>query len=376
MEVDSDPRLDILKPYNAYDLQQEFEDDSPLEAYTRLCAQHECKPNSHVSRLLSNTANGWDTLSVLDVSKTYIGPKGFISLINLCCRLSSLRRLCLADNFLQNESIWHLAGMAMHHPTLTEIDISQNEFISWTGGMCIAQALLGNVQITSIWLYQTAIPPSVAQGIFQQTRRNAVAMFVAQGGCRNPGDHAQLIKLRAIQRFFEAMQGEDRCIAKDALESGFKERLRIEGKDLTAYDYTADFMASLNEREPPERVSWDAFIVLVMLEGVKYSSTLVSALRKVFLEFDVCYLKAVDAIGVNGYVEVRSFADIYVRLYEQKPEEEDITYLQDLLGLTNGQTVDWSEFLYIWYHRRLQAGKRSVGSTLTPLSRTTFLWHY
>ncbi|CCW67235.1 unnamed protein product [Phytomonas sp. Hart1] len=376
MEVDGDPRLSLLAPYDAEALQREFADRSPRAAYRSLSTQHRCKANPHVLAMLPSLPDGWAQVVRLDLARTYVGRNALPPLLQLCRRLSSLRTLGVADNYLENESIWDLAGMAMHHPSLRAIDLSRNAGISWSGGMTLAQAVCTNVQLTSIWLYQTSIPDDLAEGIFRQTRRNSTMTFVAKGGVRRPGDHARLIKLRAMHRFFRSIQAEDLCISREAVVDGFREKLHIEGKDLTACDDISNFRTALTKWEPPERVSWEAFIVLVMLEGVKYSSTLVSALRNAFLAFDVSISKTVNDTDMNGYVEVSSFADIYVWLYEQMPKEEDLTYLQSLLGLTSGQTVDWSEFLYIWYHRQLRTGERSIGSTLTPLPQTTLLWHY
>ena len=141
--------LSPLLAINAGDLQLQFSSLEPCEAYSLICKRCGCKCIRSVSTALPATPSTWGTLTTLDLSRTYIGPRGVLPVAELCKVLGSLKSLLVADNYLDNQSVWWLSKMALFHPSLTRIDLSSNQSISWTGGMSLLDLACKNGAIAS-----------------------------------------------------------------------------------------------------------------------------------------------------------------------------------------------------------------------------------
>lgn len=372
MDGQGDVLLEASKAYDTYQLQGEHHSFSPREAYVQLCERFKCKPIGAVANMLSHTTGAWDAVEVVDLSRTYVGHKGAVPIIELCKCLSSLRRVNLSDNYLTNDATWNLAYMAMYHPTLREIELRGNSFISWSGAMCLMQALLRNARLTYVGLHKTGIPAHITEVLFHQARRNAVAMFVALGNVPKPSSDSNAVHLRAMRRYFLTVQESDGTMARSKIAESYREQVRILGRERDLCHYDADFFAALEARAPSDFITWEAFIVLVLLGAPVFSSHVEESLRNVFLEFNMDSTAVVE----KGFVEAKSFAEVHQRLYGTVPQPADLKVYFDTLGLNDTHTVNWDEFLYVWYNRSPVEGSRPVGALLTPMPQNMAPLHY
>ncbi|KEG15426.1 putative calpain-like cysteine peptidase [Trypanosoma grayi] len=356
--------------YNVQQLQAEFHVLSPCEAYKELCQRYQCRSITAVAAMFSSHVGQWNATTELNLSRSYVGPKGIRPVVELCKRLSALKSLNCADNYLTNDSVYFLTRMAMYHPALERIELSGNEFISWTGGTYLAELVVRNTNVKEVGMRRTAIPPRVAEAVFEQTRRNCVLACQAVGRLPKPSSHPSAIHLRAMKRFFLEMQ-EDGTVPATALVAGFRERLRILGRERDISMYTDAFFEDLCRRVPLKRIPWEAFLVTLRMDGGVYDADLVKELQRVFLEFNV-----EPTAGLEGFVEVRDLAAIHARLYGEPPTEEEVSSLRNQLGLDETMTLHWDEFLALMYSRGPRDKVNVVGWMLTPLGDTTAVLHF
>ena len=297
--------LSPLLAINASDLQLQFSSLAPCEAYSLICKRCGCKCIRSVSTALPATPSTWGTLTTLDLSRTYIGPRGVLPVAELCKVLGSLKSLLVADNYLDNQSVWWLSKMALFHPSLTRIDLSSNQSISWTGGMSLLDLACKNGAIASLDLSATSIMPSVLESIHAQLRRNA-ALFGSRRRTQvpTPCSHPITIRQRALKRFFREMLVQEKtsgeALPRRYLADGLKEYWKLSGRESKINQRTTEFFDSLLKRAPSDAIEWEAFMILIMVEGVEYNSQLVQHLRDAFNQFDV---------DGAGYVEVSDLRD-------------------------------------------------------------------
>lgn len=372
--MDRDPRLAATKPYDVRQLQDEFHGFSPRETYVELCRGMGCNPISLVTRMLPGGVGAWDEVTVLDFSTTYVGRKGAGPVVELCCRLPRLRRLSLADNYLSNEAVWYIAQMAIHHPALVELDLSGNEFISWSGAMCLSELVLRNTRICYLGTRRTSIDANTVQGLFVQTRRNAVMMFAAaavaagETGVRaKPSEHPSAIHHRALHRFFNQVQING-TVPASFLVDGFNERMHILGRQRELSSVDEAFYEALQARAPMPHLPWEAFIVLLVIDGAQYNEELAVALRGVFEEFNLDPPSAGgQLVEDDGFVAVSELPAMFERLFSTPLSAKDAALLKEPLGLTEDMTMSWDEFFLIMYPRAARVGRKIVGMSQTPL---------
>lgn len=400
--LDSLPLSD-LKPYDVYELQAEYQCYSPREAYIQLCGQMDCRPSRAVAAMLPAEPGSWDRVQYIDLSRSYVGPKGVLPVVELCKRLPSLRRLSLAANYLQNDCLWYVAQLALYHPSLAEIDLSDNEFVSWSGAMCLATAVVQNPRLTSVNLLRTAVEPATAEAVFYHTRKNAVAMAVAtRRVAPSPSMHVSAIHLRAIRRFFDSIKDPATgCVDRDGIAAGYRERLHLLGRSEALAGCDDAFFEELRARAPSDRVTWEMFLLLAVLDAVEYADQLVAALRRIFKEFNINAAPMLDRMAqlggpdgasalppapalparssalAQGFVEADAFPAVYVRLYGTNPGAKELESIAGTLGLQAGvHTVNWDEFLYTWYCKGPTPGSLVIGAKLTDLPREVRPFHY
>lgn len=282
-------KLAFSPAYDVKKLREEFHSFSPRDGYIELCHQQSVKPNTTVSKSFPAEIGRWDDVTRIDLSRTYVGPKGFEVILQMCKRLPNLTFLGAGDNHLTNDSVYSLASMGLYHPSLAEIDLRGNRFISWSGAMWLIELAQKNNALTSIQVAYTSIDLARQETLFEQTRINAAIQFSAHGSKMNPPDHPSVLHLRAMKRFFVDLQDESETIPITAIADGFHEYLRIIGRQQEIGNYTETYFQALMSRVTPgsTRIDWNAFVVLLFCPGAAYNIQLCELLRRVFLSFNV-----------------------------------------------------------------------------------------
>lgn len=281
-------KLESSVPYDVNKIKEEFHSFSPHDAYMELCYQQKVKVNREVAKIFPVALGRWEDVTRIDLSHTYVGPKGFEVILQMCKRLPSLTFLGAADHHLNNASVYALTCMALYHPSLAEIDLRGNRFISWSGGMWLTELAEKNTVVTSIQVSYTNIDHQRQEVLFEQTRLNAAIQFSIHGTV-NPPDQQHVIHVRAMKRFFAEIQDENGTVPLNAVIDGFQEYLRIMGRQQEIGNYTETFFQGLLARAPPScaRVDWNAFVILLFCPGASYDGQIRDVLRRAFLDFNV-----------------------------------------------------------------------------------------
>lgn len=371
--MDEDVRLAATESYDAAKLQAEFAAVSPRVAYEVLCEQMSVSPLGSAAALLPDSVDGWDAMTTLDYSRTYIGAQGALPVIELCRRLPRLQTLVLRDNYVNNDTVWHLVQMALFHPTLERIDLSANEHISWTGAMCVVELVLRNPRITYACLRGSTVTADILAAIDAQTRQNAVLRFRSAGLKRSPPVHPAAVYIRALKHLF-ATHAQSGRVAAALLDDGFEELLRVSGRTGERHLFTEKFFTKLKARAAPGGLTCEAFLVLLLIDGSTYDEATVEKLKRVFVMFNMN--PAVPDPIANGFVLGRDMADMMAYAYGPHPSDADVAALQRRLGATTDTaTLDWEEFLYVAYPHGPRGGDRLCGTTRTPLANPIEVMH-
>ncbi|KPI85622.1 hypothetical protein ABL78_5303 [Leptomonas seymouri] len=368
-----DERLAAAEPYEVEKVQQEYDGCSPREAYVQICECLHCTPVASVKSMLPYEAGAWDRVESLDFSRTYVGPQGALAVVELCRCLPCLRSLSLADNYILNETVWHLVQMAIYHPSLERMDLSKNEFISWTGAMCLSELVLRNPNITHVDVRGSTIAQDIVEAIAVQLRQNTVTKFRNSNGQPCPPVHPAAAYIRALKLLFFKHQGQGRVDAS-LLETGIEELLRISGRSNESSQSLDRFFATLKARAPSGELTLEAFLVLLLINGSTYDVETVDRLKRVFVMFNID-ATAADPL-LDGFVLAKDLADMMEYIYGSRPSEGDIAAVQRRLALSKDTTIKWGEFLYLMYPRGPQLGDRLCGMTCTPLTKPIEVMHY
>lgn len=368
-------RLAAMEPYDVAAVQDSYAGCSPRDAYVRICERLHCTPVACVKKVLPAAAGAWGEVEALDFSLAYVGPQGAIAVAELCRCLPRLASLSLADNYLVNDTVWHVVQMAMHHPSLERIDLSRNEYISWTGAMCLAELVVRNAGITLVDLHGTTVAEDVIEAIYRQTRLNAVAKFRSTtSGQPCPPVHPAAVYIRSLKLFFLKHQELGNIDDAALLESGVEELLRVSGRSNESALYSDKYFATLKARAPVGELTLEAFLILLLIDGSTYDGEMVAELKRVFVLFNVD-ATAPDLL-YSGFVLARDLAEMMGLIYGAQPSAAEMATVRRRLALSTDTTLRWGEFLYLTYPRGPQPGDRLCGMTCTPLVRPIEVMHY
>ncbi|KAK7202213.1 leucine-rich repeat-containing protein [Novymonas esmeraldas] len=372
--MEEDARLVATAPYNVEELQAEFDGVSPRDAYAALCHRSRCAPLASIAAMLPETVGAWDAVSVLDFSRTYIGSQGALPMIDLCRRLPQLRSLLLRDNYLSNDTVWSLVQMAVFHPSLERVDLSANQYVSWSGAMCLVELVLRNPRITDVGLRGTTVSEEIVAAIAAQTRQNAVSRFRAAELKASPPVHPAAVYIRALTHLFATHQQHGR-VSVSLLHSGVEELLRVSGRTSELQLVTDKDLAKLTARATSGVIGCEEFLVLLLIDGSTYDADTVARLRQAFVLFNMDP-SAPDPVR-NGYILGRDLSAIMTHVDGAPPSEADVVAMQRRLGATaDTATLGWEEFLYVAYPHGPQAGDRLCSATCTPLVSGVEVMHY
>ena len=214
--------------------------------------------------------------------------------------------------------------------------------------------------------------PSVLESIHAQLRRNA-ALFGSRRRTQvpTPCSHPITIRQRALKRFFREMLVQEKtsgeALPRRYLADGLKEYWKLSGRESKINQRTTEFFDSLLKRAPSDAIEWEAFMILIMVEGVEYNSQLVQHLRDAFNQF--------DADGA-GHVEVSDLRDILTMIGNGvAPSNDAVAAKMSFYDLSPKMSIRWDEFLLLMYDRGAVVGEVISQTARTPLLRETPIHH-
>lgn len=144
---------------------------SPQEIYTFACEEYHLKRNSRLFNELPSTAAGVNTVTMIDVSNNYIGPKGLKGLLQVVRSCPALHTLVLRDQQLTKDSVLTLCDALVSHPALRILDLRQNP-ITIDGGRHIYDLVCSNARIEEVRLDGTDVKDSLMTAIATKAARN------------------------------------------------------------------------------------------------------------------------------------------------------------------------------------------------------------
>ena len=353
------------QPYDPTELQRAFAGMSARDVYTLLCKRCGCKAISSIIAVLPEKPGDWTSVTELDLSRTYIGPRGVIPLLELCKLFAGLTSINLSSNYLNNQSVWHVTKALIYHPAVQRIDLSGNE-ISWTAAMCVLELVTRNSNIIRVGLNDTLVLPKVVATINQQLRRNLIIGSRSNRRGPNPSNHPITIRLRSLKRFFrEALAKEDNPadgrLPKTIVIDGLKECYKLTGKEQELEHRSAAFFERYLGRVETDTVDWETFMLIVLLEDVTVNPEAVDELRGVFKHFDVD-----DA----GYVEYGDLKEMMTMLrHGAEPTDAEVLSKIEAHDADELMTMNWDEFLLLMYDKGPVVGELSTFHVHTPLKQ-------
>jgi hypothetical protein len=358
----------VGQPYSAAEIHAKFPSTTPQELYSLLCKSCKCKAIPAVAMMFPDTQRSWGTMTSLDLSQSYVGPKGVVPVIEMCKALPNITSVILRDNYLSNESVWLLSKMALYHPSLTTIDLGKNP-ISWTGAMCLVELVTRNHHITDVHLVGTSILPNVTEAISAQALKNASLGASRTRNGINPCNHPTTIRQRAMRRYFydvAARGGKQQgdvglTVPKSLLADGLKELWKISGREREITQRTPLFYENFVNRASQDTITWEEFFLVIMLEDVKFNEGFVDRIKAVFDQFDV------DGCG---YVEARALRGMMTMLSptQTPPTAEELQSKMRYYDLDSNMTLGWDEFLLLMYdHGPVVGSKGEMTQTPLPL---------
>ena len=146
-----------------------FEETTLRDLYHSHCAVLGVKPNSVLSRQLAGESG--EGLTTLDVSKNYLGERGFQAFLQVVAEAVELVTLRLAGNGLTNDAVASLCRVAGAHPALRVIDLSNNP-LSLPAATAVVAMLRKNVRVVSVVVAETFIEDRAKLKIARALERN------------------------------------------------------------------------------------------------------------------------------------------------------------------------------------------------------------
>lgn len=144
------------------------------EIYTKRCEELQCKPNSSICALLSDVPDEFHSLTFLDLSKNFVGPRGILPVLDIveCCQ--RLRTLDFRDQQLSREAVEVICARLRCHPSVLRLNLSCNP-VTLSGGAALLDLAKVNHIIQYITLEHTMVRPSMVIKIELQLEKNRAA---------------------------------------------------------------------------------------------------------------------------------------------------------------------------------------------------------
>ncbi|CAD2218078.1 hypothetical protein AGDE_14322 [Angomonas deanei] len=142
------------------------------EIYVKRCKEVGCKPNSSLRNALSDKPDDFDSLSFIDVSKNFLGPKGILPLIDVVRCAQKIHTLDFREQQLTNEVVKKLCHALVRHQGITRINMSNNP-ITIAAGTYILELVIQNSNIEYIGLDNTVVRQAVLEKVNTMTAKNS-----------------------------------------------------------------------------------------------------------------------------------------------------------------------------------------------------------
>jgi hypothetical protein len=126
------------------------------DVYEESCRASNVHVNSSLSKFFPERHGAPISVDTLDLTRNYVGDRGLIPVLSVIQRSPHLRKLVLCENGLRNNAVKLLCNVAVKHPSLVSIDLSDN-YISEGAGSAIENLLAENPRITEVGFRNTKI---------------------------------------------------------------------------------------------------------------------------------------------------------------------------------------------------------------------------
>eukprot|EP01061_Rhynchopus_euleeides_P034598 TRINITY_DN58443_c0_g1_i1.p1 TRINITY_DN58443_c0_g1~~TRINITY_DN58443_c0_g1_i1.p1 ORF type:complete len:246 (+),score=86.58 TRINITY_DN58443_c0_g1_i1:3-740(+) len=156
--------------------------------YSETCDKNSVKPNSSIVDQLDAAT---EPLHTLDLSNTYLGPRGFNVLVDIVNKHPTLRKLNLCNCLLNTDGIAKLCKVLRDPKAVSAVDtldLSDNPLTS-ASGRALLYLLQTKRSITCVKLKRTHISQPLLNKIADQADRNkhiSPKTHTQQGGVRLP----------------------------------------------------------------------------------------------------------------------------------------------------------------------------------------------
>ena len=325
---------------------------SPRDVYGALCRQHGCKVNSGVSAQLSGREEDFD-IEELDVRSNLLGPKGVIPLLEVARLSSTLQKVNLQNNYLDNASVRSVATALQDHPTLQELDFSGNP-ISWTAGMYILDLTKANTSLQNVRLEGTFLKPNILASVSAQTKWNQAEKARKRAIEANPTNHPIAIRLRALRRLFNEIaerEGEKGRIPKRCAAEGYKENMRMQSREAELEKHSIAFYEELKRRcnaDAMGLIDWDTFMIVSMVDDIWFDNVEVSHIKTVFQRYDE---------DGNGYIDLAELKEVVKDVFAHaQPSDELVQEKMKIFDADGSNTLTLDEFLIMMVDKGPQVG--------------------
>eukprot|EP01006_Ploeotia_vitrea_P064581 TRINITY_DN88263_c0_g1_i1.p1 TRINITY_DN88263_c0_g1~~TRINITY_DN88263_c0_g1_i1.p1 ORF type:complete len:414 (-),score=26.10 TRINITY_DN88263_c0_g1_i1:121-1362(-) len=162
------------------EIQLKYQGFSLRDIYLYHCNQMRLRANSGLANLLPNTPDQFSLIRELDLSANFVSVNGFYPLLEVMYASNRLETLIAKGNGLTNDVMIPLCRIAVLHPSLAVIDVSDNPKLSTPAGQALLKLVQKNPRFRRICTDGTLIPPDIAKKIATWTAKNEAAFLAKQ----------------------------------------------------------------------------------------------------------------------------------------------------------------------------------------------------
>eukprot|EP00760_Papus_ankaliazontas_P002382 PhM_4_TR1096/c0_g2_i1/m.38281 len=143
------------------------EEKSFSQDYEAACAELGCRVDTVVKKQLI----GYRQPDILDLTKTYLGPKNFMAVVRALPGLTAVDTVRCRSNGVDNDSMIEFCKVLSTHPAITSIDFSGNP-LSYPAAKALIEAIEVNSKVVDITLEETDMYDALIKRIELGTKEN------------------------------------------------------------------------------------------------------------------------------------------------------------------------------------------------------------
>eukprot|EP01009_Symbiontida_sp_KSa7_P004875 NODE_2191_length_499_cov_735.222222_g1789_i0.p1 GENE.NODE_2191_length_499_cov_735.222222_g1789_i0~~NODE_2191_length_499_cov_735.222222_g1789_i0.p1 ORF type:complete len:134 (-),score=16.33 NODE_2191_length_499_cov_735.222222_g1789_i0:68-469(-) len=114
----------------------------------------------------------------------YFGASGLRAVLRLMLGMRRLRQVSFKSMALDNDNVKDIADMAVKHPSLEVIDLSENPRISLKASKPLLRLVRDNKRIVSMTLTNTQLSEDLCERIYKEVQENQIAQARSEGAVR------------------------------------------------------------------------------------------------------------------------------------------------------------------------------------------------